>query len=105
MESIDTQVLRAGSIWTCYGFIECHLVFIRGIRIAVLEPWGTNMPSDWPLVDASHLMVVPGLIDLQVNGALGMAGEIRSHWLHALPKSKTITSPRINLTFRKMKPL
>ena len=43
--------------------------------------------------------------ELEHGSLLVMAGEIQSHWLHTLPKSKTITSPRINLTFRKMKPL
>ena len=26
----------------------------------------------------------------------------QSHWLHCIPKSKKITTPRINLTFRSM---
>ncbi len=31
-----------------------------------------------------------------------MRGTTQTHWLHALPKSKKITAPRINLTFRTM---
>ncbi|MDN5202679.1 alpha-ketoglutarate-dependent dioxygenase AlkB [Fulvivirgaceae bacterium BMA10] len=31
---------------------------------------------------------------------LVMKGKTQSHWLHSLPKSKTISQPRINLTFR-----
>jgi hypothetical protein len=31
-----------------------------------------------------------------------MKGETQAHWWHALPKSKRITEPRINLTFRQM---
>lgn len=31
-----------------------------------------------------------------------MKGETQSYWLHALTKTKTVKSPRINLTFRKM---
>ena len=42
--------------------------------------------------------------ELEHGSLLVMAGEIQSHWLHALPKSKAITAPRINLTFRQMKP-
>jgi len=35
------------------------------------------------------------------NGSLlVMKGTTQSHWLHRLPPSKKITTPRINLTFR-----
>jgi alkylated DNA repair dioxygenase AlkB len=35
------------------------------------------------------------------NGSLlEMKEETQEHWLHALPKTKTVTAPRINLTFR-----
>jgi len=33
---------------------------------------------------------------------LVMRGTTQAHWLHCLPKSKTIRTPRINLTFRSM---
>lgn len=41
-------------------------------------------------------------LDLRLeNGSLlEMKGEIQSHWMHALPASKKINGPRINLTFR-----
>ena len=41
--------------------------------------------------------------ELEHGSLLVMAGEIQTHWLHALPKSKKITTPRISLTFRRMK--
>lgn len=41
--------------------------------------------------------------ELEHGSLLVMAGEIQTHWLHALPKSKKITTPRISLTFRQMK--
>ncbi|MGJ8581386.1 MAG: alpha-ketoglutarate-dependent dioxygenase AlkB, partial [Psychromonas sp.] len=31
---------------------------------------------------------------------LVMRGETQSHWLHRLPPTKKISTPRINLTFR-----
>ncbi|MGY6647772.1 alpha-ketoglutarate-dependent dioxygenase AlkB family protein [Wenyingzhuangia sp. IMCC45574] len=31
---------------------------------------------------------------------LVMKGETQKHWLHSLPKTKKVTTPRINLTFR-----
>ncbi len=39
---------------------------------------------------------------LQHGSLLLMKGVTQTHWLHALPKSKKIKNPRINLTFRKM---
>ncbi len=37
---------------------------------------------------------------LQTGSLLLMKGATQTHWLHSLPKSKKITTPRINLTFR-----
>lgn len=39
-------------------------------------------------------------IILENGSLLVMKGETQEHWLHCLPKSKKITTPRINLTFR-----
>lgn len=39
---------------------------------------------------------------LSSGSLLLMQGEIQSHWKHALPASKKIKTPRINLTFRKI---
>lgn len=39
-------------------------------------------------------------VRLEHGSLLLMRGETQSHWLHSLPKSKRITTPRINLTFR-----
>jgi len=33
---------------------------------------------------------------------LEMGGETQSHWRHCVPKTKRVTEPRINLTFRQM---
>jgi alkylated DNA repair dioxygenase AlkB len=40
---------------------------------------------------------------LDPGSLLVMQGETQHHWLHQLPKSKKITEPRINLTFRIIK--
>lgn len=42
-------------------------------------------------------------IILQSGSLLVMKGQTQINWLHALPKTKKVTTPRINLTFRKMK--
>lgn len=41
-------------------------------------------------------------LDLNSGDLLVMAGELQHHWRHALLKSKLITAPRINLTFRRI---
>lgn len=41
-------------------------------------------------------------IQLEAGSLLVMRGATQTHWLHALPKSKKVRDPRINLTFRKM---
>ncbi|WP_407075501.1 alpha-ketoglutarate-dependent dioxygenase AlkB [Paraglaciecola sp.] len=37
---------------------------------------------------------------LDHGSLLVMKGATQTHWLHRLPPTKTICSPRINLTFR-----
>lgn len=40
---------------------------------------------------------------LEHGSLLHMKSNVQQNWFHALPKSKRISSPRINLTFRTMK--
>ncbi|MGL4401495.1 MAG: alpha-ketoglutarate-dependent dioxygenase AlkB family protein, partial [Luteolibacter sp.] len=39
---------------------------------------------------------------LESGSLLVMKGTTQTHWLHSIPKSKKIKTPRINLTFRTM---
>jgi len=39
---------------------------------------------------------------LESGSLLVMSGKTQSNWLHCLPKTKKVTTPRINLTFRTM---
>ena len=41
-------------------------------------------------------------IQLEAGSLLVMHGVTQDHWLHSLPKTKKVMSPRINLTFRTM---
>ena len=41
-------------------------------------------------------------INLGHGDLLVMAGSLQHHWLHSVPKTKIIKTPRINLTFRKI---
>lgn len=43
-------------------------------------------------------------LDLGEGGLLLMAGETQHHWRHSLPKTKLPVGPRINLTFRLIRP-
>ena len=37
---------------------------------------------------------------LEQGSLLIMKGETQHHWVHTMPKTKKVTTPRINLTFR-----
>lgn len=41
---------------------------------------------------------------LESGSLLVMKGATQTHWLHSIPKTKKVTTPRINLTFRMMLP-
>jgi alkylated DNA repair dioxygenase AlkB len=40
---------------------------------------------------------------LEHGSLLLMEGETQTHWVHALPKSRRVLAPRVNLTFRVMR--
>ncbi|WP_368185912.1 alpha-ketoglutarate-dependent dioxygenase AlkB [Aestuariibius sp. HNIBRBA575] len=40
---------------------------------------------------------------LEHGSLLTMKGTTQSHWLHSVPKTKKVLSPRVNLTFRKIR--
>ena len=42
-------------------------------------------------------------INLGHGDLLVMAGTLQHHWIHSVPKTKKLKTPRINLTFRKIK--
>jgi alkylated DNA repair dioxygenase AlkB len=41
-------------------------------------------------------------VTLEAGSLLIMKDETQLHWLHSIPKTKKVSRPRINLTFRKM---
>lgn len=41
-------------------------------------------------------------LTLENGSLLVMKGKTQTYWMHRLPKSKKVSTPRINLTFRKM---
>lgn len=42
------------------------------------------------------------VLTLEHGSLLMMKGQTQQHWMHRLPPTKTVSSPRINLTFRQM---
>lgn len=52
-------------------------------------------PRQRARVERRELMLEPGSL-------LVMAGDLQRHWLHQLPKSLQVKTPRINLTFRRI---
>ncbi len=40
---------------------------------------------------------------LESGSLLRMQGDTQQHWLHSLPKTRLVSRPRINLTFRQMR--
>jgi len=42
-------------------------------------------------------------VQLAHGSLLVMQGSTQTHWQHQIPKSKKITAPRVNLTFRTIK--
>ncbi|MBW7885082.1 MAG: N-acetylglucosamine-6-phosphate deacetylase [Caldilineaceae bacterium] len=64
------QGVRGGQVWTPQGFVAGHIVRFDGAHIAAVDAIGAaDTAAD--LLDASDGYVVPGLVDVQVNGALG----------------------------------
>jgi len=43
-------------------------------------------------------------VPLTAGGLLIMGGSLQHHWRHCVPKSRTATGPRVNLTFRHVYP-
>jgi alkylated DNA repair dioxygenase AlkB len=43
-------------------------------------------------------------LDLAHGSLLVMRGALQHHWLHAVPKTRTVVGERINLTFRRVEP-
>jgi N-acetylglucosamine-6-phosphate deacetylase len=70
--------IRAGRIWTPEGWLTEHVLIIQDGRIQAVQPLSEfeDLP---PALDARHDTIIPGLIDLQVNGALGHSFQASDH--------------------------
>jgi N-acetylglucosamine-6-phosphate deacetylase len=74
------QAILAGQVWTPRQCLLNCLVTVADGKVAGLtEASGERVPDGPGLLDASDGIVIPGLIDLQVNGALGWSFQAANH--------------------------
>ncbi len=63
------RTIEAGQVWTVDGFVENQIITLDEGIIGTVEATHGHALAD--TLDASDAIVIPGLIDIQVNGALG----------------------------------
>lgn len=75
------QKIFAGEIWTPDQHLEQQTIHIEHGKIVSLE-FASTAISDSGTLDARDAIAIPGLVDLQVNGALGWSfqSEHREHY-------------------------
>lgn len=78
--SAPPQGIYAGEAWTPEQRLRHCLIRFQDGKIATIE--SDAHPSGDNIIDASDAIVIPGLVDLQVNGALGWSfqAEHRAHF-------------------------
>lgn len=65
------RAIRAGQVWTAEGFLSGRTVVLEAGKIAGLyEQRQVSLPEE-AVLNAADAILIPGLIDIQVNGALG----------------------------------
>jgi N-acetylglucosamine-6-phosphate deacetylase len=83
MKMRQIQAVYGGQVWTPNGFLANHALFLeRGQIAAIREAVSPPTTSTNDVIDATDGIVIPGLIDVQVNGALGWSFQAahRSHF-------------------------
>lgn len=70
---------------------------VQGYSIACIS---LGAPRKFLLKNTGSKVLLKALLE---NGSLfEMKGDTQKYWQHSLPKTKTVSEPRISLTFRKM---
>ncbi|MEN8115273.1 MAG: N-acetylglucosamine-6-phosphate deacetylase, partial [Actinomycetota bacterium] len=69
MTGMDAALLRGGQVLTPDGFVAADLAIADGY-VAAIEPHGQGS-EDGVVLDIDGLLVVPGYIDIQINGGFG----------------------------------
>lgn len=65
------QHLLAGQVWTQDGFVEGVQLTCAADKISAWDGIGPRPPKGAGVLDARDAIVIPGLVDVQINGALG----------------------------------
>ncbi len=63
--------LLAGRLWSSAGFVESVQLSFSAGRVCAWDDLPPHPPGGDGIFDARDAIVIPGLVDLQVNGALG----------------------------------
>jgi N-acetylglucosamine-6-phosphate deacetylase len=66
-------IIRGATIYTPYDCLDGHDLMIEGDQIIGLEETSTlSLSNEEEIMDASGCYLVPGFIDLQINGGFGL---------------------------------
>ena len=71
MNQATISQIQAGQVWTEQGFLSRQTISLSGDKISAVGPTDQVQPAETGVIEAPDCYVIPGLIDLQVNGALG----------------------------------
>ena len=63
--------IQNGTVYTPNEVIQNGAVVVKNGRIRTITPHTPSKPSDTTVIDATGLLVLPGFIDLQLNGGFG----------------------------------
>lgn len=75
------EAILAGKVFAPWAIPGPQTILVQDGRIAAIRP-GITIQGENAVLDARDALIVPGLIDLQVNGAMGWSfqAEDRSHF-------------------------
>jgi N-acetylglucosamine-6-phosphate deacetylase len=63
--------IHGGQVWMPDGFLSNQTLTLNGGKVTDIQPAGKSAPTGEGIINAIDGLVIPGLIDIQVNGALG----------------------------------
>lgn len=83
--SETTLVVHCDQLWTSTGFERRRSIIVQAGKIQAIGEPG-DAPADTTVLDARDAIALPGLIDIQVNGALGWSfqAQDREHYADIL---------------------
>ena len=73
--SKSIREIWAGRLWTPEGWLDNQALLIEEGQITAVQPLAEDKPGA-KVIDARDGLVIPGLVDLQVNGALNYSFQV-----------------------------